>query len=91
MASVEIEQETCSTTTPWSPFLLEVSATEWGLVLTKGRGMWAEFMTSYSMKPDLYFECLSFCLLFGPRVMVRFACLYLNTSSVSRRGQYHSV
>lgn len=43
MASIEIEQETCSTTTPWSPFLPEVSATAWGLLLTKGRGMWAEF------------------------------------------------
>lgn len=38
IASIEIEQETYCTTTP----LLEVSATMWGLVLTKDRGMWAE-------------------------------------------------
>lgn len=43
MTSIEIERETCCTTTPWSPFLPEVSATVWGLVLTKARGMWAEF------------------------------------------------
>lgn len=41
MASIEIEQETCCTTTPWSTFLPEVAATAWGLVLTKDRGMWA--------------------------------------------------
>lgn len=41
MASIETEQETCCTTTPWSSFLPEVSAAARGLVLTKT--IWPDF------------------------------------------------